>query len=400
VGKQIYNECAELEDAQARMKMAQWAERSLYREHINAMRELARSDSRIRIENFAEVFDTHPWLINFENGTFDVQEGRLREHHKEDFLTKIIHRSYRPEAECPLWMSFLKNTFGDDLVPFIQKAVGYSITGQTKEKSVFLLIGPTNSGKTTFLTTLREIFSPYSAQLQIDTLMHARQEDNNTRADLADLCGSRFVVTSETEEGHRLREAKLKRITQGMGTIKAVRKYEHPFEFPETHKLWVDCNHRPVVSGSDDAIWIRLVPIPCTHRVPTEQINPDLTARLLVEAEGIIGWAIRGALLWKTEGLGQHEAVTRTREEWRANMDRVGEWLNECCVNDPSAWTSSENLYNDYKSWAERHGQAPMADTSFATRLIDRGFNQKRQRDAGSPKRGFLGLRLRALGEA
>src|SRR6266852_1746634 len=144
------------------------------------------------------------------------------------------------------------------MIAYLQRAIGYSLTGSTAEKAVFMLFGRTNNGKTTLLSLIYRLIEEYAVLLQIDTLM-TRQESNNTQADLADLRGARFVMTSETEEGQRLAAGKLKRITQGMGSIKATRKYENPITFPETHKLWVDCNHSPIVRGTDDAIWRRLV---------------------------------------------------------------------------------------------------------------------------------------------
>src|ERR1039457_4753354 len=140
----------------------------------------------------------------------------------------------------------------DRLIGYLQKAFGYALTGVTSEKVVFIFYGSGNNGKSTLLSTFLKILEEYAVLLQIDTLM-VRQESNNTQADLADLRGTRFVMTSETEQGQRLAEGKLKRITQGMGKIKAPRKYENPIEFDETHKLWLDANHLPQVRGTDNA---------------------------------------------------------------------------------------------------------------------------------------------------
>src|SRR5262249_34328108 len=147
------------------------------------------------------------------------------------------------------------------MISYLQRAIGYSLTGSTEEKVVFMAFGSGNNGKSTFLSLFFRLLQEYAVLLLIETLM-AKQETTNSQADLADLRGARFVMTSETEEGQRLAEGKLKRITQGMGEIKAVRKYENPITFPETHKLWMDANHKPVVRGTDNAIWNRLHPIP------------------------------------------------------------------------------------------------------------------------------------------
>jgi len=306
-----------------------------------------------------------------------------------------VRWDYTPDLISPRWCSFLEQTFGD-LVDFVQKAFGYSLTGVTLEKILFLLLGPTNAGKTTFLTTGRTVIADYSAALQISTLMWDRHEDNNMSADLADLRGARFVVTSETEEGQRLRESKLKRITQGLGTIKTTRKYENPIEFPETHKLWIDANHAPIVRGTDDAIWKRLVPIPCTHRLADADIDKDLPAKLLDEAEGIIAWAVAGAVRWHKEGLGRPEVIDQQRATWRESMDTLGEFLRECCVAAEGKSVAASELYCAYHDWAEKHGHHPLSATAFGLRLSDRGFNKERE-TTGSKRVVYLGLKLRAL---
>src|ERR1019366_2826305 len=147
------------------------------------------------------------------------------------------------------------------------------------EKAVFLLHGKGDNGKTSLLALFLMLLEEYAILLQIDTLM-MRQESNNTQADLADLRGARFVMTSETEEGQRLAEGKLKRITQGMGKIKAVRKYENPLEFNESHKLWIDANHLPVIRGIDNAIWNRLHPVPFSVTIPKAEQDRELRGKL------------------------------------------------------------------------------------------------------------------------
>lgn len=174
------------------------------------------------------------------------------------------------------------------------------------------------------LSTIRHVVEEYSVLLQGDTLI-VRQESNNTQADLADLRGARFVQTSETEEGQRIAQGKLKRITQGMGKIKAVRKYENPIEFPDTHKLWIDTNRKPDIRDTDDkATFNRLHPIPFTVSISSEQIDKDLPAKLQAEAEGILAWLVEGARLWYQNGLGKPAEVEAAKDEWRAQMDQVG----------------------------------------------------------------------------
>jgi Protein of unknown function (DUF4238) len=180
----------------------------------------------------------------------------------------------------------------------------------------------------------------------VDTLM-VRQESNNTQADLADLRGARFVQTSETEEGQRLAQGKLKRITQGMGKIKATRKYENPIEFDETHKLWMDTNRKPTIRDVDDkATFNRLHPIPFTVTIPKDQIDKELPDKLLTEAEGILAWAVEGARLWYAEGLAKPAEVEAAKDRWREDMDQLGRFIDERCVAGVSrfAWSGTPTL--------------------------------------------------------
>ena len=353
------------------------------------MLKLVKSDPLIAITT--DKLDSNPYLLNFENGSVDLRTGELREHRREDYITKIVRCKYTQELIGPRWLQFIEQMFGD-LAGWVQKAVGYSLTGITSEKAVFLLLGPTDTGKTTFLTTLKTIFADYSSLLQIDTLMCSRTQDSNTLADLADLRGARFVITSETEEGQRLREAKLKRITQGMGDIKAVRKYENPITFPETHKLWIDANYAPTIRGADEAIWKRLLPIPCKHK-PNKK-DRELGGKLLRESEAIASWVVAGAIRYFKEGLDRPERIEVTRDSWKSDMDFISDFISECCVETKGASVGASELYEAFHVWAKKQGhEHPITQTAFGTRLFDRGF--EKGREGGTGRRTYCGLRLK-----
>ena len=203
------------------------------------------------------------------------------------------------------------------------------------------------------------------------------QESNNTLADLADLRGVRFVMTSETEEGQRLAQAKLKRITQGMGKIKACRKYENPIEFEETHKLWIDTNSRPTIRSVDDqALFNRLHPIPFTVTIPNEEIDKALPRKLLAEAEGILAWAVQGELKRRKHGLEKPPEVSSANEEWRAENDQLRRFIEVCCVLLDCARARARKLYERYREWAEQSGEGWMSETMFCKRLKAKGFEK------------------------
>ena len=186
-------------------------------------------------------------------------------------------------------------------------------------------------------------------------------------------------MTSETEEGQRLSAGRLKRLTQGMGKIRAVRKYENPVSFPETHKLFIDCNHKPRVRDDGAAIWNRLHLIPFTVTVPKDQQDEELLAKLLAEAEGILAWITEGARRWYAEGLRKPPEVEEATEEWRRESDVLEAFFSECCELDGSATVSKDKLYEAYTRWAEKSGEHAETKRAFGKKLADRGFDEIRE---------------------
>lgn len=364
---------------------AKFAGSSLNSQRITA----AMREAQPHLPISAADLDRDPFLLNFINWTVDLRTGERLPHRSEHFITKIVRHNYVPGATCPWWHAFLRRAV-PGLESYIQRAIGYSLTGDTSEKVVFICYGPGNNGKTTFLSTIFRLLEEYSVILQVDTLM-VRQECNNSQADLADLRGSRFVMTSETEEGQRLAEGKLKRITQGMGKIKAVRKYENPIEFPETHKLWMDCNHRPIIRGTDSAIWNRLHLIPFETTIPTAEIDRELPAKLMAEAEGILAWGVEGAVRRNREGLGKPDKVNAAANAWRQDSDQIGRFIEESCIKGDFAQSKARPLYSAYKRWAEETGEHPTTETAFALRVMERGY-AKQHTEHGAVYQG-IGLR-------
>lgn len=365
---------------------------SLNERRISHLLILAQSDLYVE----PHQFDAHPMLLNCWNGTVELDTGVLRPHSREDYLTKLVHVEYHPEAPCPRWRGFLREVLEELLLDYVQRAFGYSLTGLTNEKAVFALYGPGNSGKTTLLTTFRELIPEYAVVIQADTLMSRAHESNNTQADLCDLRGARFVHTSECEAGQRLSQSRLKAITQGMGSIKATRKYENPITFPETHKLWLDTNERPAIKNIDDqATFNRLHPIPFLRAIPREKIDPSLASKLKAEAEGILAWALAGSLAWFERGLDKPPEVEAATEQWRAENDNIGRFIEECCINGDAFRAKAKQLYEAYRKWADTSGEKVIApNKDFAPRLVARGYKRKHT-DKGEV---YEGIGLKAEG--
>jgi putative DNA primase/helicase len=280
--------------------------------------------------------DRDPWLLNFQNGTLDLRDSSFRPHTREDYITKMIPFGFDRETKCLRWLELLTFMMNgkQELVTYLQRCFGYSLTGSTRDKAIFVLFGPGGTAKTTMLTAFREAIGPdYGTLIQINTLLAGR-ENNTTNSDLADLCGARFAMSSEPDPGAKLSPSRLKRITQGMGKIKARRLYETPFSFEETHKLWMDCNDRPIIPNADAPSFSRLHPIPCMRQIPKDDVDRAFIGKLREEAPGILAWAVEGARHWFEEGLPRPKEIVDAAEAWREECDNIGQFIVERCDVD------------------------------------------------------------------
>jgi putative DNA primase/helicase len=279
------------------------------------------------------------------------------------------------------------------------RALGYSLTGRTSEKVTFWCWGPANSGKTTLLEFVRYLFGEYSSLLMIETLV-TKDMDSSSREDLSDLRSARFVVTSETSQGQRLQEARLKRIVQGQGRIKSIRKYEHAITFAESHKLWFDANFKLVIRGTDDSIWSRFAVIPFGPSIPKSQRDPDLPTKLREEAEGFIAMLVTEACAWYRDGLREQPlAVREAGTQWRTEMDCVRAFIEECCVLGKRNTTLARPLYRTYWQWAENGGEHPMSEKEWAARMEELSEELHFTKQASNKGRIYVGIGKRE-GEA
>jgi putative DNA primase/helicase len=367
---------------------------------IRAMLNLAASESSIPI--LPEQLDSDPWLLNTPNGTIDLQTGNLREHRRTDLITKLVPVAYDPRATCPRFEAFLDQIMGGDtaLVRFLKRAVGYSLTGDVRERVVLILHGGGRNGKTTLLEVIRALLGDYAMCTPAETLLVQRHE--GPRNDVARLKGARFVSASETGDGRRLAEALLKGLTGG-DPVPARFLYGEYFEYQPQFKLWLATNHRPEVRGTDNAIWdrIKLVPFGVRFWDPDQDgpapdgaplVDKGLRARLLAELPGILNWAVEGCLEWQREGLGTPPVVKAATAEYRAELDPVGRFLDECCQCSPSARVTVKGLYEAFRSHCLSAGEDVPPLRWLNAQLEVRNF--QRSRSTGGRYR-WAGLALK-----
>jgi putative DNA primase/helicase len=370
-----------------RQALLRHAENSERQSRLDAM--LKAASSQRGIPQRISDFDADPWLLNVANGTIDMRTGKLRAHRKEDQITKLVDIAFDPNALCPAWEQFLLDVFANrvDMISYIQRAVGYSLTGDIREQCLQFLYGSGANGKSTFLSVLEMISGDYGSQTEAATLLEADME-GRVRNDVARLAGARMVHAGELPEGKRLNEALVKSMTGGDPMTARFLRQEF-FEFRPTFKIWLQGNHRPVIRGTEYAIWRRVRLVPFTVKFEGERRDGMMTERLRAELPGILAWAVAGCLLWQKNGLLAPADVIAATEDYRVESDILGQFLDDRCELAPGLEVKSSELYQAYKLWAKEAGEYVWSHTAFGRKLEDRGFGVRK---ASTKLR--LGLRL------
>ena len=332
--------------------------------------------------------DRHKNLVNAPNGMINLKTGELIPHDPEKYITKILSVEYTDHADCPQWISFLNDIFGGDreLIRYIQKAVGYSLTGSTSEQCVFFLYGTGRNGKSTFLEVLRDVFGGYITNIQPETIMVKSGGSGNANSDIARLKGARLVTSVEPNEGMRINEGLLKQLT-GDDVVTARKLYSDEFEFKPEFKLWMATNHKPVIRGTDTGIWRRIHLIPFTVQIPEEKVDRKLPYKLKSELPAILKWCVDGCLLWQREGLGMPAAVLNSVSEYRREMDVISTFIDACCIVGEGESVSANKLFAVYSQWCEQYCEYRMSSTKFGIEMSKRFA--KLRTSAGQMYRGI-----------
>jgi len=386
----IYAEAAAQTDEPTRKALAAHALRCEAEAKIKAMISLAESEVGVAVT--PDQFDRDPWLFNCLNGTIDLRTAAVREHRREDMITKLAPVIFDPQAACPIFERFVDRIFGGDehLIRFLQKAVGYCLTGDTSEQCLFVFYGIGSNGKTTLFRTVSDLLSEYAIWTPTETLLLKRGQ--SIPNDVARLRGARFVGAVEAEGGRRLAEALIKQLTGG-DRIAARFLYGEYFDFIPSFKLWLAVNHKPIIKETTHAIWRRIRLIPCAVIIPEGEQDKTLTDKLRAESSGILRWAVEGCRLWQLEGLTPPSAVKAATQDYRGEMDSLGDFLAIHTISDSSAMSTAGELYATYRGWAQASGEAPESQKFFGTMLGHRGLVSRTRGGV----RYWLGLRIRAI---
>ena len=315
--------------------------------------------------------DRHKMLLNSPTGVIDLNDFEVRKAVPKDYFTKSVNANFDKSAKSPLWNEFLETIFDHDkdLIRYVQKAVGYSLTGSTAEQCAFFLYGTGRNGKSTFLDVIRELFGDYARNIQPETIMI--KNNNGINSDIARLKGARLVTTVEPNEGLRLNEGLLKQLTGG-DIITARKLYAEEFEFKAEFKLFMATNHKPIIRGTDLGIWRRVHMIPFTVVIPENEVDRQLTEKLMQELDGIFVWALRGLAMYNREGLKMPYAVQKAVDEYKKEMDVVSRFLDECTEKAFAKSVKASDLYKIYLQWCDLNTEYKMSNTNFGKEMIQK----------------------------
>lgn len=319
----------------------------------------------------------HEMLLPCANGTIELESGALRPSRPDELMTQSAGIAYDPEATCPRWEQFLQEVFAGnaEVIRFVHKAIGYSLTGSNKEQILFLCHGEGANGKSTMLTVLRALLGEFAANAPFSTFEQKRAGDTATN-DLAALSLARLVTSSETSEAQRLNEARIKAVT-GDTVVTCRFLYQEPFDYRPQFKVWLAMNALPRVTGTDNGIWrrIRLIPFNVSF-----EANPDkdLDKKLLAELPGILAWAVRGCLAWQQEGLNPPSEVIKATAQYRTENDMLGRFLDDCTIANPTAAVLASKLYNAYVAWCKENGERAESLMGFGLQMTRRNMMKQR----------------------
>jgi putative DNA primase/helicase len=371
-----------------RKQLAQHAFRSEAVGRIDAMIRLARSEPGIAISH--EQLDQRPMLLTVRNGTLNLQTGTLGPHSRGDLSTKLVDVDFDPAATCPVWLRTLDTIFAGDasLIEYLQRAVGYSLTGDTREQVLHLCHGTGANGKSTLLDVFGMLAGEYGQQADFTTFLE-RRTDAGPRNDVARLAGSRLVRSSEVGENKRLNEGLIKSLTGG-DVMTARYLYSEDFEFKPQFKLWLAANHKPVIRGTDYAIWRRVRLIPFEVTIAPEQRDDSLPHKLRAELPGILAWAVAGCDRWLEHGLTAPDRVLAATNAYREESDTIGAFIADRCEVGTFEVVAGE-LYRAYEKWAKENGEYSISAQMFGRRMSERGFDMRKGRTTNFR----TGLRLR-----
>jgi len=324
--------------------------------------------------------------------TIELKTGLDRPPRREDYCTKIAGCAVAPEGTpCPLWLEFLERVTGGgtrstELIGFLQRFLGYCLTGHVHEHVLVFMFGTGGNGKGVFMSTVAGIFGDYAITAPMEMFLETHNDRHPT--EIAKLMGARLVVAQETQKGRRWDEAKIKNLTGG-DVLTARFMRQDFFDFMPTHKLMIAGNHKPSLRNVDEAIRRRFLLVPFTVTIPENEKDKLLAEKLKAEWPAILRWMVEGQLAWRKDGLQVPAAVRQATDEYFADQDTLSQWIDERLdTTNPNSFAASRLLFTDWKEWGDRRNLAAGTETAFVESLKNREYTPHRLNSI----RGFKGI--------
>jgi P4 family phage/plasmid primase-like protien len=333
---------------------------------IAAVERLASADRVHAITN--DALDADPWLLNTPTGAVDLRTGRFRPNDPRDLCTKVTAAT--PRGECPMFRLVLERVLPDQRErDYVQRLIGYTLTGTVKEHVVALAYGTGANGKSLIFSAIKYALGDYAITLGSEVLMESHNDRHPT--EIAVLRGARMALCSEVDSGRRWNETRVKRLSGG-DPITARLIARDPFEFQPSHKLVLLANAKPGIRVVDEAIRrrIHLIEFPVT--IPEAERDASLPEKLKAEAGGILAWALEGCLDWQTDGLQPPDSIIAATSAYLDREDVIAEWISECCR--PVGQVSLSDAHASYRDWAERNGHPVIGRNTFGDQLEAHGI--------------------------
>lgn len=335
----------------------------------------------------ADDFDPAHGVFNCANGAIDLDAGQFRPHSSADLCSMQSPVEFDARATCPRWERFLREIFLEEtsVIDFIQRAIGYSLSGHTSEQVFLILHGDGSNGKSELLYVLDRLLGDYLRAANVDTFMDDRPNGGHNE-DIARLRGCRLVTTTETEKSKRLAEGLVKRLTGG-DVITASFKHERTFQFIPQFKVWLAANHKPQINGTDYGIWRRILLVSFLAKFLKPgidlgagqfRIDPNLRRDLSRELPGILNWAIAGYRAWRDQGLDAPPSVKAASEEYRQESDKLGAFLTEEMIEGEQYFCPLKQAYAAYQRWCEEGGMRAMSSRALSSELRNRGIEVRK----------------------
>ena len=361
---------------------------------LKALLEIASGMPAITVRS--EDLDQNPWLLNCQNGTIDLRTGKLKPHDPKDYITRICAAAYKPDCTIPLWTQLMEKITGGDkeYIRYIQKALGYALTGDISEQAIFILYGTGSNGKSTMLNIFAALLNGYAQSTSSDTFMQKKNESVNN--DIARLKGARFVSAIEMEEGKRMAESLIKSMTGGDKLVTRF-LYGEFFEYVPQFKVFLAVNHKPDIRDTTNSIWRRIKIMEFNNTFTEQERDKNFPTKIMAkELPGILAWAVQGCLDWQQNGINAPDIVEAATRAYKEEMDSFSHFFNECCVVREGARVSNKMLRAKYDEWCAENGERGLTQRPFSRKLRERGYDTRNSSPTGTAE--WHGFTLR--GEA